>query len=190
MANRTLYCHKSILSPPATPPRHYQRKAGVSAAPRALTSPGPGQPHAATLTHPFRGSQCGSPGVWGRGRAPGVPLVPRAREEHRVCLPCKVPGHSSAIMGPRWLSGADCSAGPNQGTLSRICSGGGEEIAGKGTRPWGCLPFGATAPLGGGGGWRAWCPALALGRWGWGGQGTEPGRWTLERCPLHPSSNV
>lgn len=32
-------------------------------------------------------------------------------------------------MGPRSLSGTDCSAGQNQGTRSRLCSGGGEEIA-------------------------------------------------------------
>lgn len=74
IARWPLYCHKSLLSPPASPtPALSAQGWCLSCAEWALASPGPAQPHAATLPHPASaGPRIRSWGVCGGRREAGA----------------------------------------------------------------------------------------------------------------------
>lgn len=168
-ARWSLSCHKSLLPHQLLPPRvPGAQSCCLSSAEPELSPPGPAQRPAAPPPPRFLRPSVGS----GLQCAP-----PRAGEAGGECLPCRVPGNSGAITGPRRLPGADCAGGPHQGTRSRHCPGGGEKIAGnllgnyqaqdlRGV----CLPCGPTHEAGG----------------GLGGEGAG-GPWSAARCtpPAH-----
>lgn len=120
-----LSCHKSLLSPLASPtPAPSAQSCCVSSAASELSPPGSAQRPAAPAS--------AGPGLGPRGRAPGA-RAPGAAEQRRACLPCKVPGNSRAITGPRRLPGADCTTRPESGDTQQALPRGEER---KSPRIW------------------------------------------------------
>lgn len=175
VARWPLSCPKSLLSPPASPSRApVAQSCRLGSAQPELAGPGragrPADPPPPALAGP---ASC-RPGTFGGPRA--VRTQGREARAARAYL-AQSRATPEQLRGPagylRWWR----SRGPNQGTRSRHCRGGGEEIArnllgnhlAHGLRGV-CLLCAPTLEEGGG-----------LG-------GTD--RWALERCPLHPGSNV
>lgn len=104
--------------------------------------------------------------------APLVPQVPAPAAVGRVPGMTLAPRAGEVLGNPRAITGPWGRRGNHR-----------EFVQGLGV-----FTSGATAPIVEGM-WQLRCPDLVLSR-EWGPGGLDPGQWTPEPCPLHPSCNV
>lgn len=147
---RALFCHKSTHQLPDPSP--LAEEPCLSGAESKPAPPGPAQPPAAPPHPPPAASRVWASGC-GRGWAPGAPhhAHPGPGRSAACAYLAKSQASPGQLRVPAGNLGPIAQLAESQGTHSRLCPGGGEEIARNLHKALGCLPPRCHSPWNGGG---------------------------------------